>query len=53
MKIERGKIVEATEPELFEFYLTRGLDDIMDFRTYLEGCKNAGTKIVEEGGDHA
>lgn len=48
MKIKDGKIVEATENELFEVYLDRGYDDIMDFPEYLNACKRAGTEVVED-----
>ena len=46
MKVENGKIVEATESELFDYYLTRGWNDIMSFPDYLEKMKNAGVKIA-------
>ena len=47
MKVENGKIVEATEEELFEYFLSREFDDIMDFNAFLEGCRKAGTKVGE------
>lgn len=46
MNVEDGKIVEATESELFDYYLTHGWDDIMSFPDYLEKMKNAGVKIA-------
>ena len=47
MKIENNKIVEATESELYEYWLKR-FDDIMPFSVYKSKCENAGTKIIEE-----
>lgn len=47
MKVENGKIVEATESELFDYYLTRGWDDIMSFPDYLEKMKSAGVEVVK------
>ena len=50
MKIENGKIVQATEDELFGVYLARGFDEIMSFVEYKERCEAAGTKVIEKGG---
>lgn len=47
MKVENGKIVEATESELFDYYLTREWDDIMSFPDYLEKMKSAGVEVVK------
>ena len=47
MKLENGKIVEATENELFAYWLSRGYDDIIDFGTYKFICEKNGTKIIE------
>lgn len=47
MKVENDKIVEATEDELFDYYLTRGWDDVMSFPDYLEKMKSAGVRVVE------
>ena len=47
MKVKRGKIIEATRDELFDYYLSRELDDIYTFLDYVELMKNAGTKIIE------
>ena len=47
MKVENGKIVEATESELFDYYLTRKWDDIMSFPDYLEKMKSAGVEVVK------
>lgn len=48
MKIKNGKIAEATEAELFNYYLSRGLDDLMSFKFYMERCESLGTVITEK-----
>ena len=45
MKIENGKIVEAAENELFDLYLKRGMDDIMDFNEYMRQMSKAGCVV--------
>lgn len=50
MKIENGKIVEATKVELFDYYLKRGFDEIYSFPDYCERCELYGTKIVDKEG---
>ena len=50
MKVKNGKIVEATEAELFGQYLNRGFDDIMPFPVYKERCVALGTKVIDEDG---
>lgn len=47
MKVKRGKIIEATRSELFNYYLSRELYDIYSFPDYIELMKKAGTKIIE------
>lgn len=47
MKLENGKIVEATEMELISYWLSRGYDDIINFDTYKFICEKNGTKIIE------
>ena len=46
MKIKNGKIVEATESELFDYYLSRGFDDFMSFTFYMKRCEDLGTVII-------
>lgn len=46
MKVENGKIVEATEDELFSLYLDRGMDDVMDFHEYKRRMQNAGCEVT-------
>lgn len=48
MKIKDGKIVEATESELFDYYISRGFDDIMSFKFYMERCESLGTVITKK-----
>ena len=48
MKLENGKIVEATEDELFGEYLGHCYDDFMSFNDYMYSMKLAGVKIVDE-----
>lgn len=48
MKIVNNKIVEATENELFDVYLRKGYDDIMDFHEFVRQCKRAGTIVVDD-----
>ena len=47
MKVENGKIVSATEEELFSLYLEREMDDVMDFHEYKRRMKNAGCEVEE------
>lgn len=48
MKVEKGKIVEATESELFRWYLEKGYDDFMSFNDYIYQMKKLGVKIIYE-----
>lgn len=50
MTVKNGKIVKATEGELFEYYLKRGFDDIMSFTDYINRCIELGTQIIDEKG---
>ena len=49
MKVKDGKIVEATENELFDVYLNAGWDDIYSFPDYLEKMRNSGVVVIKEG----
>lgn len=51
MKVKNEKIIEATEAELFDYYLKRGYDDLFSFEYYKHRCIELGTKIIEEGGE--
>ena len=48
MKIVDGKIAEATRDAMFDYYLTRGFDDVMSFAEFLRGCKENGTRITDK-----
>ena len=47
MKIESGKIVEATENELYKRWLKLELDDFYAFDDYIRRMKANGVKIVD------
>ena len=48
MKIENDKIIQATEDELYSYWLSRGWDDIYPFPEYMQRMKDAGCEIVVE-----
>ena len=48
MKVEKGKIVEATEHELFCEWLRREFDDIMSFPEYIYYMKKSGVRVIED-----
>ena len=47
MKVKDGKIVQATEEELFAIYLKRGYDDLFSFDHYKRRCVELGTEVIE------
>lgn len=47
MDIKDGKIVEATDLELFEYWLKRW-SDLYSYTEYKNRCKELGTKVTEE-----
>lgn len=47
MRTENGKIVSATEDELFSLYLDRGMDDVMDFHEYKRRMEAAGCEVED------
>lgn len=51
MKIENGKIREATEQELFNRWLDDDWAEFMPFDEYLYHMKNAGV-VVTEGAEN-
>lgn len=53
MKIDNGKIVEATENELFRLYLEREMDDAISFTEYVMRMQDAGCKVVCGGNEDA
>ena len=48
MKIENDKIVEATENELFDYYLDHNYDDVMTFSDFLWSMRKAGVRIIAD-----
>ena len=53
MKIVDGKIVEATENELFRLYLEREMDDAISFTEYVVRMQKAGCEVVCGGNEDA
>lgn len=43
---KNGKIIEATERELFRVWLKTDMCEIMDFYEYVRHMKEHGTKVV-------
>jgi hypothetical protein len=48
MKIDKGKITEISEVELFELYLLRDIDDCYSFYEYMTMFKATGAKITKD-----
>ena len=48
MTVINGKIVKATDGELFGHYLKSGFDTIMSFPEYKSRCIDNGTEVIEE-----
>lgn len=46
MTYNKGKLVEATEHELLEYYLNNGMDRMMDFDEYLTILEADGCHII-------
>ena len=53
MKIDNGKIVEATESELYEYWYTHELFERHSFSDYMLMCQDAGAKIVNEAAENS
>lgn len=47
MIIKDNKIVECTEDELFDYYISRGFDDIYSFPEYKRLVIEKGTKVID------
>ena len=47
MKIDNGKIVEATHQELFDKWLDEDWCEIMSFMEFLEKVQKLGTRVTE------
>ena len=41
-----GKIAECTENELYDYWLSRGYDDIYSFPEFMQRCIDAGTVVT-------
>lgn len=52
MKIKNGKIIQATEQELFNIYLKSDYDEILSFPDYKRRCIELGTKIIDSEGEN-
>lgn len=48
MEIKDGKIIEATDDELYGFWLTHW-SDIYSYTEYKDKIKALGTKVIENG----
>lgn len=48
MIIHKGYIIEATESELWEYYLKQEFDDVMPFDTFLELMRNHNVHIIKD-----
>ena len=48
MKTENGKIVEATESELYSIYLERNYDEFMSFIDYKLFMETHGCNVIEQ-----
>lgn len=48
MKIENDKIIQATEDELYSYWLSRDLDDVYSFPEYMQRMKEAGCEVIAE-----
>lgn len=48
MTTKNGKVLKATEGELFGHYLKSGFDTIMSFPEYKSRCIDNGTEVIEE-----
>lgn len=47
MRIDSGKIVEATDSELFDYWL-KHFDGIYMYELFKYACVRKGTRIIEE-----
>ena len=51
MEVKYGKIVEATDIELFRYWLESGWCDVYSYPDYKNRVKELGTKVIENDGD--
>lgn len=48
MKVENGKVIEATERELLKLYFEKEYEDFMSFKEYIIQLKDMGVNIIDE-----
>lgn len=48
MEIKGGKIVKATDLELYEYWLKSGWGDIYSYTDYKNRVKELGTEVIED-----
>ena len=48
MKIEKGKLTEATRKELYKKWVQEGWDRMMPFEEYVYHLKSAGVEVKED-----
>ena len=51
MEVKYGKIVEATDIELYEYWLESGWCDVYSYTDYKDRVKELGMKVIEDDRD--
>ena len=51
MEIKGGKIVKATNIELYKYWLKSGWSDIYSYTEYKNKVRELGTKVIEDDRD--
>ena len=51
MEIKGGKIVSATDIELYEYWLESGWCDVYSYTDYKDRVKELGMKVIEDDRD--
>lgn len=51
MEVKNGKIVEATDIELYEYWLESGWCDVYSYTEYKSRVKELGTRVIEDDRD--
>lgn len=51
MEVKCGKIIEATDIELFEYWLESGWCDVYSYTDYKNRVKELGTRVIEDDRD--
>jgi hypothetical protein len=47
LTVSNGKITSITEDEIYSLYLSRGMDDCMDFHEYVNRMIDCGVEIEQ------